>query len=62
VETLVTAERTTPPPNGAWVALSPTAWREIQGRAATLGIAAELLADGTQVRLVVDQAAAHEAG
>jgi signal transduction histidine kinase len=62
VETLVTAERTTPAPSSAWVALSPTAWREIQGRAATLGIGAELLADGAQVRLVVDQAAAHEAG
>ena len=36
----------------AWIPLAPSAWREIQGRAATLGISAELLAGGTEVRLV----------
>jgi two-component system sensor histidine kinase DegS len=44
-----------------WVPLSATAWREIQGRAATLGISAELLAEGSQVLLVIDKAASHEA-
>jgi two-component system sensor histidine kinase DegS len=38
----------------AWVPLPPAEWREIHDRAATLGIVAELLADGTEVRLVVD--------
>jgi Flp pilus assembly pilin Flp len=38
----------------AWIPLSPSAWREIQGRAATLGIRAELLSDGTEVRLVAE--------
>ena len=33
-------------------ALPAKAWREIQQRAATLGVVAELLADGTEVRLV----------
>jgi two-component system sensor histidine kinase DegS len=36
----------------AWVPLSASAWREIHGRAATLGITAELLNGGTEVRLV----------
>jgi hypothetical protein len=38
----------------AIVALPPTTWREIQGRAATLGITAELLAEGAELHLVVD--------
>jgi two-component system, NarL family, sensor histidine kinase DegS len=37
-----------------WVPLAVAAWREIQGRAATLGISAELLGDGTEVRLVAE--------
>ena len=62
LECLLTAERSTPTSTGEpWVPLDPGAWREIQGRAATLGITAALLADGTQARLVVDQAAAREA-
>ena len=36
------------------VALPPATWREIQGRAASLGITAELLADGSELRLAVD--------
>jgi two-component system sensor histidine kinase DegS len=38
----------------AIVALPPSTWREIQGRASTLGIAAELSADGAELRLVGD--------
>jgi two-component system, NarL family, sensor histidine kinase DegS len=45
----------------ALVPLPPTAWREIQDRAATLGIVAELLAEGTEVRLTADVAASPEA-
>ena len=40
-----------------WIPLAASAWREIQGRAATLGISAELLSDGTEVRLVAELAA-----
>jgi two-component system sensor histidine kinase DegS len=38
------------------VPLPPAAWREIQDRATTLGIAAELLAEGTEVHLTADVA------
>ena len=38
-------------------ALAAKAWREILQRAATLGVVAELLADGTEVRLVAQVAA-----
>jgi two-component system, NarL family, sensor histidine kinase DegS len=38
----------------AIVALPPTTWREIQGRAATLGITAELLAEGSELHLVAE--------
>jgi hypothetical protein len=38
--------------------LPAKAWREIQQRAATLGVVAELLADGTEVRLVAQVPAA----
>ena len=38
----------------AIVALPPSTWREIQGRASTLGIAAELSPDGAELRLVTD--------
>jgi two-component system, NarL family, sensor histidine kinase DegS len=38
----------------AIVVLPPTTWREIQGRAASVGVTAELLADGGEIRLVVD--------
>jgi two-component system sensor histidine kinase DegS len=62
VEALVSAERTTPTADEPWVALATSDWREIQGRAATLGITANLLAEGTQVLLVVDSAASHEPG
>ena len=31
--------------------LPPSTWREIQGRAATLGVTAELSADGAELRL-----------
>ncbi len=62
VEALVSAERATAATAEPWVALAPSAWREIQGRAASLGLTAELLAEGTQVRLVVDKAGSHEAG
>ena len=62
VEALVTAQRTTSSSTEPWTPLTVSAWREIQGRAATLAISAEQLADGTQVRLVVDKSAAHEAG
>ncbi|MFL5673678.1 MAG: sensor histidine kinase [Chloroflexota bacterium] len=40
----------------AIVALPPSTWREIESRASTLGIAAELLPDGSEVRLVVELA------
>jgi two-component system sensor histidine kinase DegS len=36
------------------VVLPPTTWREIQSRATTLGLTAELLADGAELRLVTD--------
>jgi hypothetical protein len=62
VEALVTAERTTPTTGEPWVALAASDWRDIQVRAATLGITANLLAEGTQVLLVVDSAASHESG
>jgi two-component system sensor histidine kinase DegS len=62
VEALVTAERTTTTSTEPWVPLAPSAWRDIQGRAATLAIAAQLLAEGSQVLLVVDQSASHEPG
>jgi hypothetical protein len=38
----------------AIVALPPSTWREIQDRAATLGMVAELSADGAELRLVAD--------
>jgi len=38
----------------AIVVLPPSTWREIQGRAATLGLTAELSADGAELRLVAD--------
>jgi two-component system sensor histidine kinase DegS len=38
----------------AIVVLPPSTWREIQSRAATLGMAAELSPDGDEVRLVVE--------
>jgi two-component system, NarL family, sensor histidine kinase DegS len=62
VEALVGAERATAATAEPWVPLAPSAWREIQSRAATLGISAELLAEGSQVRLVVDKAGSHEGG
>ena len=43
--------------NAAIVALPATAWREIQQRAATIGIAAELLAGGAELRIGVDMPA-----
>jgi len=42
------------------VTLPPTAWREIQGRAATIGVAAELLDEGSELQLVVQLPAASE--
>ena len=62
VEALVTAERTTTTSTEPWVPLPPAAWRDIQGRAANLAITAQLLAEGSQVLLVVDQSASHEPG
>jgi hypothetical protein len=38
----------------AIVVLPPSTWREIQSRAATLGLLAELTADGAELRLVGD--------
>ena len=38
----------------AIVVLPPSTWREIQSRAMTLGISAELSGDGAELRLVVD--------
>ncbi len=40
--------------NAAIVALPPNAWREIQQRAATVGISAELLPGGAELRIAVD--------
>ncbi len=40
------------------VTLPPTTWREIQGRASTLGITAELSEDGAELHLVADVQAA----
>ena len=45
----------------AIVALPPTAWREIQGRAATIGATAELLAEGAELHIVVPLPAAADA-
>jgi len=36
------------------VVLPPSTWREIQSRASTLGLTAELSADGAELRLVID--------
>ena len=36
------------------VALPAANWREIQGRASSIGVTAELLADGSELRLVAD--------
>jgi hypothetical protein len=36
------------------VALPPSTWREIQGRAATLGLTVELAADGAELRLLAE--------
>ena len=38
----------------AIVSLPPSTWREIQGRAATLGLDVELAADGSALRLVME--------
>ena len=38
----------------AIVSLPPTTWREIQGRASTLGVSAELLAEGAELHLVAE--------
>ena len=38
----------------AIVVLPPSAWREIQGRAASIGVTAELLADGGELHLVAE--------
>jgi hypothetical protein len=38
----------------AIVVLPPSTWREIQSRASTLGMVAELSADGAELRLVAD--------
>jgi hypothetical protein len=40
----------------AIVVMPPTTWREIQGRAASLGISAELTGEGSVLRLVTDAA------
>ena len=38
----------------AIVAMPPTTWREIQGRAATIGVTVELLVEGAELHLVAD--------
>ena len=38
----------------AVVVLPPSTWREIQGRAASVGVTVELLGDGSELRLVVE--------
>jgi two-component system sensor histidine kinase DegS len=38
----------------AIVLLPAATWREVQGRAASIGVTAELIGDGSEVRLVVD--------
>ena len=43
------------------VSLPPTAWREIQGRAATIGVTAELSAEGAELRLVAQLPATADA-
>ena len=40
------------------VALPAKSWRDVQARAATLGVRAELSDDGSQVRIVIDLPAA----
>ena len=42
----------------AIVVLPPSTWREIQGRASTLGLIAELSGEGSVVRVVADLAPA----
>ena len=36
------------------VVLPATTWREIQGRAGSIGVSAELLAEGGELRLLAD--------
>ena len=38
----------------AIVVLPPSTWREIQSRAASIGVTAELLLEGSELRLVAD--------
>jgi hypothetical protein len=40
------------------VSLPPTAWREIQSRAATIGVTAELLSEGSELQIVAQLPAA----
>ena len=42
------------------VSLQPGTWRELETRAATLGIDAELMADGGELRVAVDLPAIEE--
>jgi hypothetical protein len=42
--------------SSAIVALPTAAWREIQGRAETIGVGVELVADGSELRISVDLA------
>jgi len=44
----------------ALVTLPPSTWREIQGRSATLGITAEILAEGSELHLVAEAPPAKE--
>jgi hypothetical protein len=39
------------------VAMPAANWREIQGRASSIGVTAELLSEGSELRLVADIAA-----
>jgi two-component system sensor histidine kinase DegS len=39
---------------GLIVSMPPTTWREIQGRASSIGVTAELLSDGSELRLVAE--------
>ena len=38
----------------AIVSMPPTTWREIQGRASTIGVTVELLVEGAELHLVTD--------
>ena len=62
VDALVTGERATAATAEPWVPLAPSAWREIQGRAASLGIRRGATGRGLAGPARRGNAESHEAG